>query len=293
MDRARNGLPELSAAVDLHLHSTASDGELSPAAVVTSARDAGLVAIALTDHDTLAGIPEARAAGERLGVRVVAGCEFSTAAPWGEMHVLGYFLPEQDRVLDAFLADRRADRERRAREMVARLAGQGLPITLDDVRAETRGGAVGRPHVARTLVRLGHARGVQETFDRWLGRGRPAFVEKQLPTFAEVAAEVHRAGGLVSAAHLKDRGTRGALERLKAQGLDAVETRHPSHTGDTKANLTELADRLGLLRTGGSDWHGGQGDATHGTVGSEQVPVEWLAALERERDRRAGITSDA
>jgi predicted metal-dependent phosphoesterase TrpH len=253
---------------------------------VASARDAGLAAIALTDHDTLAGIPEARAAGERLGVRVVAGCEFSTAAPWGEMHVLGYFLSEQDRVLDAFLADRRTDRERRAREMVSRLAALGLAITLEQVRAEARGGAVGRPHVARALVRLGHARGVQETFDRWLGRGRPAFVDKQLPAFAAVAAEVHRAGGLVSAAHLKDRGTRNVLERLKADGLDAVETRHPSHTGEMRANLTELAERLGLLRTGGSDWHGGRGDATHGIVGSEEVPAEWLEALEQERDRR-------
>ena len=206
------------------------------------------------------------------------------------MHVLGYFLPEQDRVLDAFLADRRADRDRRAREMVERLNAVGLTIGMDDVRAETRGGAVGRPHVARTLVRLGHARGVQETFDRWLGRGRPAFVDKHLPSFAQGAEQVHRAGGLLSAAHLKDRGTRVVLERLKGEGLDAVETRHPSHTGETRANLTELAERVGLLRTGGSDWHGDSGDATHGIVGSQQVPIEWLEALEAERDRRTAVS---
>lgn len=289
MDRAGDGLPALTATVDLHLHSTASDGELSPAEVVGRAHQAGVTAIALTDHDTLAGVAAARAAGDRVGLRVVAGCEFSTAAPWGEMHVLGYFLPEQDRVLDAFLADRRADRDRRAREMVDRLHGAGLAITMDDVRAETRGGAVGRPHVARTLVRLGHARGVQETFDRWLGRGRAAFVEKKLPPFAEVARQVHRAGGLVSAAHLKDRGTRTVLERLKGEGLDAVETRHPSHTGDTRANLTELAAQLGLLRTGGSDWHGDSGDSTHGVVGSQEVPAEWLALLDGERERRRPV----
>lgn len=286
MDRARNRLPELSSTVDLHLHSTASDGELSPSEVVASAHQAGVAAIALTDHDTLAGLPEARAAGERLGVRIVAGCEFSTAAPWGEMHVLGYFLPEQDRGLDAFLADRRADRERRARAMVEKLAALGLRIGIDDVRTEARGGAVGRPHVARTLVRLGHARGVQETFDRWLGRGRAAYVEKKLPTFAQVAEQVHRVGGLVSAAHLKDRGSRPVLERFKGEGLDAIETRHPSHSGEMRANLTEVAERLGLLRSGGSDWHGGSGDATHGVVGSQEVPLEWLAALERERTRR-------
>lgn len=250
------------------------------------ARAAGLAAMALTDHDTLAGLPEARTAGARLGVRVVAGCEFSTAAPWGEMHVLGYFLPEDDADLEAFLAACRDDRERRVRAMIDRLAGAGVAIGVDDVRAESRGGAMGRPHVARALVRLGHARGVQETFDRWLGRGRVAFVDKRLPPFAEVAERVHRAGGLVSAAHLKDRGTRAVLERLKAEGLDAVETRHPSHAGDTRANLTECAERVGLLRTGGSDWHGGDGDATHGTIGSEQVPGEWLEALDAERARR-------
>lgn len=219
-------------------------------------------------------------------MRVIAGCEFSTAAPWGEMHVLGYFLPEQDRGLDAFLADRRADRERRARAMVDKLTALGLKIGIDDVRAEARGGAVGRPHVARTLVRLGHARSVQESFDRWLGRGRAGYVEKKLPSLAQVTEQVHRVGGLVSAAHLKDRGSRPVLERFKEDGLDAIETRHPSHSGDMRTNLTELAERLGLLRTGGSDWHGGRGDATHGVVGSEEVPAEWLAALEQERVRR-------
>lgn len=255
--------------------------------MVARAHRAGLQAMALTDHDTLAGLPEARAAGERLGVRVVVGCEFSTAAPWGEMHVLGYLLPENDPGLEAFLAECRTDRERRVGEMVDKLAGQGLRIGVDDVRAESRGGAMGRPHVARALVRLGHARGIQEGFDRWIGRGRVAYVDKRLPPFAEVARRVHQVGGLVSAAHLKDRGSRALLERLKGEGLDAVETRHPSHVGDTRTNISEYAERLGLLRTGGSDWHGGEGDATHGTIGSEQVPLEWLTALEAEQARRA------
>ncbi|MGH7591752.1 MAG: PHP domain-containing protein [Gemmatimonadales bacterium] len=276
----------MNATVDLHVHSTASDGELAPAEVVARASAAGLAAMALTDHDTIAGVPEARAAGERLGVRVVAGCEFSVAAPWGEMHLLGYLLPEHDPQLEAFLAVCRADRERRVGEMVDRLAGQGVRIGVDDVRAESRGGAMGRPHVARALVRLGHARGIQEGFDRWIGRGRVAYVEKRLPTLADVSRRVHQAGGLVSAAHLKDRGTRAVLKRLKAEGLDAVETRHPSHAGDTRANLTEHAEHLGLLRTGGSDWHGGEVDTTHGTIGSEQVPLEWLTALDAERARR-------
>ncbi len=270
--------------VDLHVHSTASDGELSPEAVVGRAAGAGLAAIALTDHDTLAGVPAAIGAGQRLGVRVVGGCEFSVAAPWGEMHVLGYFLAPGIKVLEEFLTDCRADRARRGRAMVDRLHRLGIPVSHEDVLAEAEGGAVGRPHVARALVRRGQVANVGEAFDRYLGRGRPAFVEKSLPAFAEVAELVHRVGGLVSAAHLKDRGSRSLLLHLREAGLDAVETRHPSHDPDVRARLTEFALDLGLLRTGGSDWHGDPaGDEAHGALGSQGVPLAWLAALEAAR----------
>ena len=224
--------------IDLHVHSTASDGELSPEAVVGRAARAGLAAMALTDHDTLGGVPAAIAAGVRLGVRVVGGCEFSVAAPWGEMHVLGYFLAPGIEVLEAFLTDCRADRARRGRAMVDRLHRLGIPVSHEDVLAEAEGGAVGRPHVARALLRRGQVASVGEAFDRYLGRGRPAFVEKSLPGFAEVADLVHRVGGVVSAAHLKDRGSRSLLLHLRESGLDAVETRHPSHDPDVRARLT-------------------------------------------------------
>jgi len=270
--------------VDLHLHSTASDGAFPPEEVVARAAAAGLEAMALTDHDTLEGMPAALAAGRRLGIRVIAGCEFSTAAPWGEMHVLGFFLPLGWDPLEQFLQRRRADRERRGADMVTRLNGLGVGLAMDDVLAESRGGAVGRPHVARALLRTGRVHTIQEAFDRYLGWGRPGFVEKRLPTFAEVADLVHAAGGVVSAAHLRDRGTRSALTAFKAQGLDAVETRHPVHDPDQRARLTELAARLGLLRSGGSDWHGD--DLTlppSGQIGGQAVPVEWLEALEAAR----------
>ena len=292
MDRARDGVPALTpeaelpgATVDLHVHSTASDGSLAPEAVVERARGAGLAAIALTDHDTLAGLPAAIAAGERLGLRVVAGCEFSTAAPWGEMHVLGYFLPPDSPSLEAFLERCRADRVRRAREMVTRLLSLGVELSFDDVLQESRGGAVGRPHVARALARQGRVADAGKAFDRWLGRGKPAFVEKRLPAFREVADLVHEVRGVVSVAHVKERGTRAFLERLKSEGLDAVETRHPSHDPDLRARLTDIALKLGLLRTGGSDWHGDpEGGETHGSLGSQAVPVEWLERLEEWRD---------
>jgi len=272
--------------IDLHVHSTASDGSLPPEAVVKRALAAGLAAIALTDHDTLAGIPEALAAGERFGVRVIGGCEFSAAAPWGEMHVLGYYLPSDSATLDAFLVRCRTDRVRRAQAMVERLQRLGVGLSFEHVLHESGGGSVGRPHVARAIVRQGSAIDLGDAFDRFLGRGRPAFVEKTLPAFRAVAELVHQAGGLVSVAHLKERGTRAFIERLKGEGLDAVETRHPSHDPDLRARLTDIALKLGLLRTGGSDWHGDpEPGVTHGTIGSQAVPREWLDRLDEFQGR--------
>jgi predicted metal-dependent phosphoesterase TrpH len=298
VDRTRDGIPPLTGDVtaavaggyvDLHMHSTASDGSLAPEAVVARAAAAGLAAVALTDHDTVSGVPAALAAGREHGVRVVVGCEFSVLAPWGEMHVLGYFLPEASAELEEFLLRCRSDRNRRGMEMVRLLQAQGVKIDEDAVLAESAGGALGRPHVARALRKAGVVRTLDEAFDRFLGRGRSAYVEKALPTFVSVAALVHRIGGVVSAAHLKDRGSRATLVRLRADGLDAVETRHPSHDADVRARLTDLALELRLGRTGGSDWHGEAEDGwAHGALGSQQVPGEWLDQLEASRPAFTG-----
>jgi predicted metal-dependent phosphoesterase TrpH len=270
--------------IDLHCHSTASDGILAPAEVIRCAAEVRLTALALTDHDTMAGVPEAIAEGERLGIRVIGGCEFSVQVEWGEMHLLGYFLTPGDPELEAFLSTARADRERRSREIVNCLHRQGLAITHADVEREAAGAAIGRPHVARALLRLGHVRTLQQAFDQWLGRHRPGFIEKRLPSLRSVADLVHSRGGVVSAAHLKTHGTKPVLERLQQQGLDAVETRHPSHDGDRVANITEAAEALQLGRSGGSDWHG-EADplGTHAWLGSQQVPDQWLADLEARR----------
>lgn len=252
------------------------------------ALSAGLSAMALTDHDTVAGVPAAMQAGERLGLRVIGGCEFSVAAPWGEMHVLGYFLPSESPVLEALLERCRADRVRRGREMVSRLQGLGVDLEFDDVLRQSRGGAVGRPHVARAIVLQGSAAGIDDAFDRYIGRGRPAFVEKTLPEFREISRVVHSVAGLVSVAHLKERGTRAFLERLKHEGLDAIEIRHPSHDQPRRSRLTDIAHRLGLLCTGGSDWHGDPGPGeSHGSLGSQEVPAEWLDRLEELRGNRS------
>jgi predicted metal-dependent phosphoesterase TrpH len=271
------------------MHSTASDGILPPAGVVRRAAQLGLGAIALTDHDTTAGVAEAQAEGERCGVRVICGCEFSTAAPWGEMHVLGYFLPTDHPALEAFLARCREDRVRRGRLMVEGLQAWGVDVSFEDLAREASNAAIGRPHLARVLVKRGKVASIDEAFHQWLGRGRPAYVEKSLPAFREVAELVHSVGGIVSAAHLKERGTRTTLSAFKAEGLDAVETRHPGHSGEARARITALAASIGLLRTGGSDWHGEEtGEGTHAMLGSQEVPAEWLDSIElllRERGR--------
>lgn len=282
--RRTAGTPHRRDMIDLHCHSTASDGILAPADVVRHAAEVGIRTLALTDHDTIAGVAEAIETGREVGVDVIGACEFSVRVRWGEMHLLGYFLPIDDDRLENFLVHAREGRDRRARAMVSRLTGLGLRIDFDDVRRIAQGGAVGRPHIARALLAGGHVMTVQQAFDRYIGTGRPAFVDKELPLLREVADLVHGVGGIVSAAHLKRHGTRTELAELLDHGLDAVETRHPSHDGETRATITEAAEALELGRTGGSDWHG-ELDAigTHARLGSQDVPDEWLPPLQQRR----------
>ena len=247
---------------------------------------AGLVAFALTDHDTTDGVAEAVAEGERVGVRVVCGCEFSTRAPWGELHLLGYCLTPGDVRLEGFLRETRAARRRRGEQMVEKLQRLGVEIALSDVEQQASGGAVGRPHVARALVERGVSSDINEAFARFLGRGRLAYVEKPLPTLAGVTAIVHEVGGVAVAAHLGEHGTEGQIQQFVAQGLDGIEVRHPSHGATTEGRLTRIADRLGLVVSGGSDWHGDTefGDS-HAPLGGLDIPLEWLDRIEARAAR--------
>lgn len=261
--------------------------------MVRRAKDVGLSAVALTDHDTLAGIPAARTTGDRLGVRVVAGCEFSVQAPWGELHLLAYFLPVGDAALEAFLTRARVAREQRGAQMVKKLQQLGVEIDLEDLayQAAAAGGALGRPHVARALIDAGVVDDFEQAFDRFLGYGRPAFVAKVLPSLREVADLVHASGGLVLAAHLGERGQESQVKAFQAEGLDGIEVRHPSHSRHTEARLTKLARKLDLAVSGGSDWHGeGEmgGEGAHAPLGGMAVPQEWLHELEARRTKAHG-----
>ena len=251
------------------------------------AHAAGLAAIALTDHDTTAGFAACAREGAAAGVRVVCGCEFSTVAPWGELHVLAYFIEPDHGALQAFLAEKRAARHRRGEQMVAKLQALGVGINFEHVADQAGDGAVGRPHVARALVELGVTADVSEAFDRFLARGRGAFVEKPLPTLSRVTTLVHDVRGLAVAAHLGDHGTEDRVAQFQREGLDGVEVRHPAHSPAVEGRLTRMAERLGLAITGGSDWHGdGKFGDSHAALGGLDIPLAWLEKLEA---RRSGI----
>jgi hypothetical protein len=260
--------------VDLHSHSTASDGAATPAQAVAAAHQAGLEALALTDHDTLGGLPEAREAGERLGVRIVAGVELSVMEGDREWHLLGLHVVKPEMIEQA-LASFRDTRRTRAASIVAKLNALGVPVTLEAVFAEAGDGAVGRPHVARALVAGGWAKDQWEAFDKYLGAGKPANVEKQHLSVADGIRLVHDAGGLAIVAHPGKDGRRERLETLVALGLDGIEVRHPGHSAEDTKRLAALTEFFGVVPSGGSDWHG----AASGTrvLGAMQVPSEWLA----------------
>lgn len=269
--------------VDLHSHSTASDGALPPGAVVEAARAAGLEALALTDHDTMAGLAEAQAVGVRLGVRLVPGVELSAMHLEREIHLLALHLERSDE-LDARLAEFRRGRVRRAEEMVAKLRGLGASVTMDGVLVHSGSGAVGRPHVARAMVDSGFVRDQREAFDRFIGYGRPAFVAKDRLYAADAIDLVHAAGGIAIFAHPGREGTRAVVEPLVGYGLDGLEILHPSQSGEDMARLGALASHFDLVSSGGSDWHG----TTDGfrTLGQMNVPYTVLAQQEERVARR-------
>lgn len=270
--------------VDLQTHTTASDGALSPTAVLEAAKLADLAAIAITDHDTVDGLPEALAAGARLGIRVVHGVELSTHFEGDEIHMLGLHMSDLDALATALSAFR-VGRIDRGEQMVATLNRAGIPVTMEAVLHHAAGGAVGRPHVARAMVDGGWVHEFREAFDKWIGAGKPAYVPKEQFAVADAIALVHRAGGIAVWAHPGEMATLARTQRLAQQGLDAIEVLHPSHPPFLQNKLLTVVNELRILPSGGSDWHG----TTDGyrRLGGQQVPLGWLTrqdALVASRD---------
>jgi predicted metal-dependent phosphoesterase TrpH len=271
--------------IDLHTHSTASDGILPPEQVIEAAGRCGLKALALTDHDTIAGLPAAREAGQRLRIRVIAGVELSAFYEDHEVHLLALHLSQLD-TLEKRLAELRLMRLARAEKIVEKLNALGIPITLDEVLVQSDGGAVGRPHVARALIARGVVHDFRDAFMTYLGNNGSAFVPKDKLSIEDAIAIAHEAGALAIWAHPADGGRRDRLEPLISAGLDGIEIRHPGHSSEDVKRLQALADFFGLVPSGGSDWHG----ATEGPrrLGTMNVPAEWL---ERQDERIASLAS--
>jgi hypothetical protein len=267
--------------IDFHLHSTASDGVSSPEAVVQAAGVAGLQAIALTDHDTVEGIAEARGAAEALGIGLVSGVELSAYDGDDEVHVLGLHLDRLEQMRDAMAIFQVARRERAA-GIVRLLNGLGVRITFEDVLSVAKDAAIGRPHVARALVENGWAMDLRDAFDRYLGAGRPAYLDKRRISIPEAIQLIHLCGGIAVLAHPGPDGNRARIESLAAMGLDGVEVIHPSHSAEDRARLLALTQHLDLVPSGGSDSHGGADGVR--VVGAMKVPGAWLA-LQQERAR--------
>ena len=271
--------------IDLHMHSTASDGVFSPAEVVALAHERGLTTIALTDHDTTSGWEEAMAAGRELGVEVLGGFEINSETDLGHIDFLVYGADAGNAALQDFLLMIRDARVGRARGMVRKLAELGLPLDWERV-LHLAGDAqsIARPHVARALVEAGYVSSTQEAFDKYLNDQGPAYVQRLEVKPREVIDTIHQAGGVIVLSSPEHSKTTPLAPTLAALGLDGIEVYYFDHTDEQKAELLELARHHNLIATGGSDFHG---DKTHAELGSVYVPPQVLDQLKERIAQRS------
>jgi len=283
----------MASRVDLHLHTTVSDGALRPAELVESAARIGIRVMGITDHDCVDGIQEAQRAASGLPIEVIPGIELSASLDGDEIHVLGYLLDVDDRPLLAALSRLQASRVAQGRAMVERLGKLGCPLDWDRVMAIAQGGSVGRPHIAKALVERGYVESVDDAFSRYLRRGGAGYVEgpKLLPQ--EAVTLIREARGVASLAHPIIVGASDyhldlprLLPALTEAGLEGIEAYYKRYTPEITASLLALAGQHGLVPTGGSDFHGG-GVVADAELGAVEVPWETVEAL-RARQRGSG-----
>ena len=273
--------------VDLHCHSTASDGTLTPTQLVDAAKAAGLTALALTDHDTVAGVAEAAKRAGEVGIDFLPGIEISAAFPQpGTLHLLGYGIDPTGSALAALSAEMLGGRDTRNPKIVARLQELGVEITMDDVVAEAKGGVVGRPHVAAVLLKKRYVSTIKEAFNVYLAPGGSAFFEKDRMSPSEAIGRIRDSGGVAVVAHPSQlrRENAADLDRvvkdLVDHGLGGIEVFHPDHTDAQTAAFEALAKKYGLLTTGGSDFHGStKPTISLGQAGRRRVPRDLFDRL--------------
>ncbi len=274
--------------VDLHIHSTASDGRLSPAEVVHKAAELGLTIIALTDHDTVDGVAPALAAAEAYPhLKIIPAVEISTDMPTDEVHVLGYFVEHTDRELRATLERMRHSRQHRAQRMIAKLDNLGMPLDWQRVQEIAGSGSVGRPHLAQAMLEKGYIASFREAFTKYIGRGGPAYVVRDKMTPQEAVRLILRSKGLPVLAHpLTISRPEEMIVELKAAGLVGIEAYYDSYTADEVERLLGLASRYSLIASGGSDYHGL--DASIETMmGGAEVPMAAAEQLIARAEQRA------
>jgi len=248
--------------VDLQVHTSFSDGLLAPTEVVKQAAAARLKAVAITDHDTIDGIPEALAQGTRSRIEVIPGVEISAACATGAMHFLGYFVDIASPTLESRLRLIRDTRDERNPKIIAKLHDLGVHVEYDEVVDEAAGAAVGRPHIARVLVKKGYANSVSEAFDRYLGRTAPAYVSRPMLTSSQVIELIRDAGGVPVLAHPTTIGIGlgdeldSLVARLVSEGLLGIEVMYSGYDINTTNTLSRTAERHNILPSGGSDYHG-------------------------------------
>jgi 3',5'-nucleoside bisphosphate phosphatase len=278
--------------IDLHLHTTASDGRSSPEQLVQAARRAGVRVLSVTDHDTVAGLDPVAAGCAEAGIEWVPGVEITSTREQVDVHVLGYFIDHHSPVLTSFLASQASDRVRRVREMIDKLRALGIDLDADMLLAapdRSGGGWVGRPLLARALVRQHAVRSTREAFDTYLAEGGAAWVPRRAPDPADVIALIHRARGIASLAHPGLTGHDEWIPSMAAAGLDALEVYYAEHSPQLTTHYRILAERLGLEMSGGSDYHGdpAYGPARPGSVSLPDQAFEGLR-LKLQQVRRAG-----